>query len=76
MTRAEFYDTQFKNYKFLDVDLITSYFDRYKFEGIEFFKSNLNFILVEDVKIWKSKECIEIKDFSSFEGHLYDMVRD
>ena len=61
MTRAEFYDTNFKNSKFLDIDLVTS---------------NLDLIFVEDVKIWKSKYWIEIKDFSSFEKHLDEMVRD
>ena len=70
MTRAEFYDTHFKNCEFLGVDLAASDFDRCKLESTRFFKSNLNLILVEDVKVWKSKEWVEIKDFSSFEKHL------
>lgn len=70
MTRAEFYDTHFKNFEFLGVDLAASNFDRCKLESTRFFKSNLNFILVEDVKVWKSKEWLEIKDFFSVEKHL------
>lgn len=70
MTRAEFQDTHFKNCEFLGVDLPASDFDRCKLESPRFFKSNLNLILVEDVKVWKSKEWVEIKDFSSFEKYL------
>lgn len=70
MTRAEFYDTHFKNCEFLSVDLAASDFDRCKLESTRFFKSNLNLILVEDIKVWKSKEWVKIKDFSSFEKHL------
>jgi len=70
MTRVEFYDTQFKNCEFLSVDLAASNFDSCKFKGTKFFKSNLDFILVKDVKVWKSKEWVEIEDFSSFEKHL------
>ena len=66
MTRAEFYDTHFKNCEFLGVDLAASNFDRCKLKSTKFLKSNLNLILVEDVKVWKSKEWVEIKDFSSF----------
>ena len=66
----EDYDTHFKNCEFSGVDLAASDFDSCKLESTRFFKSNLDFILVEDVKIWKSKEWVEIKDFSSFEKHL------
>ena len=58
MTRAEFYDPYLKNCAFLGVDLVASYFDRYKLETTRFFKSNLNLILAEDVKVQKSKEWI------------------
>ena len=51
MTRAEFYDPYLKNCAFLGVDLVASYFDRYKLETTRFFKSNLNLILAEDVKV-------------------------
>ena len=67
MTRAEFYDTHFQNCEFLGVDLAASDFEKCKLKSTRFLKSNLNFILVEDVKFWKSKEWVEIKDFSSFE---------
>lgn len=67
MTRSEFYDSSFKNCNFLSVDLAASNFDSCKFKGTRFFKSNLNLILVKDVKVWKSKEWVEIEDFSSFE---------
>ncbi len=45
-------------------------FDRCKLKSTKFFKSNLNPILVEDVKVCESKEWIEIKDFSRFEKAL------
>ena len=64
MTRAEFYDTHFKNCQFLGVDLAASDFDNCKLETTRFFKSNLDFILVEDVKVWKSKGWVEVNDFS------------
>ena len=67
MTRAEFYDAHFKNYEFLGVDLAASDFDNCKLKTTRFFKSNLDFILVEYVKIWKSKGWIEVKDFSILE---------
>jgi uncharacterized protein YjbI with pentapeptide repeats len=70
MTRVEFYDTHFKNCKFLGVDLAASYFDDCKLETTRFFKSNLSFIGVNNVKVWKSKEWVEIEDFSSFQKHL------
>ena len=68
MTRAEFYDTHFKNCEFLGVDLAASDFDSCKLETTRFLKSNLNLILVENVKVWGSKEWVEIEDFSSFQN--------
>jgi uncharacterized protein YjbI with pentapeptide repeats len=73
MTRAEFYDTSFTNCNFLTVDLAASDFDSCKLKRTTFFKSNLNFILVDDVKVWKSNEWIEIEDDSNFEKILKDM---
>ena len=70
MTRIEFYDTHFKNCEFLGVDLAAIDFNKCKLESTRFFKSNLNLIIVEDVKVWKSKEWVRIKDFSNFEKHL------
>ena len=59
MTRAEFYDTHFKNCEFLAVDLAASDFDNCKLETTRFFNSNLEFVLVKNVKIWKSKGWIK-----------------
>jgi uncharacterized protein YjbI with pentapeptide repeats len=73
MTRAEFYDSSFTNCNFLAVDLAASDFDSCKLKRTTFFKSNLDLILVEDVKVWKSNEWIEIKDESNFEKILKDM---
>lgn len=70
MTKAEFYDTHFQNCEFLAVDLAASDFEKCEFKGTRFFKSNLDFIGVEDVKVLKSKEWVEIEDLSSFKKHL------
>ena len=68
MTKVEFYDTHFKNCEFLGVDLSASDFDSCKLETTRFLKSNLNLILVENIKVWESKEWVEIEDFSSFQN--------
>jgi uncharacterized protein YjbI with pentapeptide repeats len=73
MTRAEFYDTHFKNCQFLGVNLQASDFDSCTLETTRFFRSNLGFIGVENVKVWKSKEWVEIEDFSSFQKHLDEL---
>ena len=70
MTRADFHDTRFKNCEFLSVDLAASSFSKCKLESTRFLESNLNFIIVINVKVWKSKEWVEIKNFSNFEKHL------
>jgi hypothetical protein len=44
----------------------------FEFRETIFKNSNLDLILVEDVKVWKSDEWIQIKDFSSFEKLLID----
>lgn len=67
MTRAEFYGSSFTNCNFLKVDLRASDFCRCKFQKTTFFESNLDLIGISDVKVWKSDEWIEIKDFSSFD---------
>ena len=73
MTRVEFYDTHFRKCEFLGVDLAASDFDKCKLEETRFFKSNLDLILVEDIKVWQSKEWVEIKDFSNFETYLINL---
>ena len=40
------------------------------FKNCEFLNSNLDLILVEDLKVWKSNEWIQIKDFFNFEKLL------
>ena len=45
----------------------------FEFKETIFKNSNLDLILVENVKVWKSNECIEIKDESNFEKILKDM---
>jgi hypothetical protein len=45
----------------------------FEFRETIFKNSNLDLILVEDVKVWKSNDWIEIKDESNFEKILKDM---
>jgi len=67
MTRAEFYKTDFTDCEFLSTDLAASDFDICKFRTTRFLKSDLNFIIANDVKVWESKEWVEVNDFSIFE---------
>lgn len=66
LTRAEFDSCSFTNCSFLKVDLTASDFTKCKFKKTTFLESNLTLILIEDVKVWKSNEWIELKDFSDF----------
>lgn len=45
-------------------------FNSSTFKNCEFLNSNLDLILVEDLKVWKSNEWIQIKDFFNFEKLL------
>ena len=65
LTRVEFRNCNFINCEFLQSDLAASEFSETTFKH-----SNLNFIIVQNVKVWKSKEWVEIKDFSNFENHF------
>ena len=67
LTRAEFDDSSFRNCEFLKSNLAASDFRRCELIETTFKHSNLNFILVKDVKVWKSKEWIEVNDFSILE---------
>ena len=67
LTRAEFNSSIFKNCEFLQSDLAASDFWNCEFSETTFKHSNLNFIIVQDVKVWKSKEWIEVNDFSILE---------
>jgi uncharacterized protein YjbI with pentapeptide repeats len=70
LTRADFRDCNFINCEFLQSDLAGSDFWNCEFSETTFKHSNLNFITVENVKVWKSKEWVEIKDFSNFDNHF------
>ena len=70
LTRVEFRNCNFINCEFLQSDLAASDFDSCKLETTRFFKSNLNFIIVQDVKVWKSKGWVEVNDFSILEKDL------
>ena len=64
LTRVEFRNCNFINCEFLQSDLAASDFWNCEFSETTFKHSNLNFIIVQDVKVWKSKEWIEVNDFS------------
>ena len=65
MTRVNFDKSTFINCEFINVDLAASDFCECKLKKTKFLKSNLNFIGLEDVKVWKSKEkeWVEIDNF-------------
>lgn len=67
LTRVEFDTCNFINCEFLQSDLAASDLWNCEFNETTFKNSNLNFIAIHDVKVWKSDECIQIKDFFSFE---------
>ena len=73
LTRAEFRNCNFRNCEFLKSDLSASDFWECQFVETTFKNSNLNFIIVQDVKFWKSNKWIEIKDEFNFEKILKDM---
>jgi uncharacterized protein YjbI with pentapeptide repeats len=70
MTRAEFYDSSFTKCNFLAVNLRASDFDSCKFKRTRFFKSNLELLLINDVKVWESNQWVEIEDGFSFEKYF------
>jgi len=70
LTRVEFRNCNFINCEFLQSDFAASDFWNCEFSETTFKHSNLNFIIVQDVKVWESKEWVEIKDFSNFENHF------
>ena len=67
LTRVEFHDSSFRDSQFLQSDLAASDFWNCEFSETTFKHSNLNLILVEDVKVWKSKEWVEVNDFAILE---------
>ena len=70
MTRGDFYDTNFKNCEFVDVNLAASDIYSCTFKETSFLKSNLQLIAIDNVKVWKSNEWVQIEDCSNFEKHL------
>lgn len=74
LTKSDFDNSIFTNCKFQEVNFIASQF-KYceftepKFENIDL---NLRCMIVVDSKVCKSNDCIEIKDFSSFQKLLRD----
>ncbi len=74
MRRGDFYKTHFKNCEFLGVDLSASDIDSCKFKETKFLQSKLQFIVVDNVKVWKSNKWVKIEDCSNFEKHL-DVIR-
>ena len=73
LIRAEFNSSTFKNCEFLNSNLRASNFMDFEFRETIFKNSHLDLILVENVKVWKSKQCIEIEKSSNFEKILKDM---
>lgn len=73
LTRAEFRSCKFINCKFTNCDLSSSDFWECEFIETTFKNSNLNFIIAQDVKFWKSTKWIEVQDESNFEKILKDM---
>ena len=63
----------FKNCEFFKSDLYASDFRRCKLFQIKFKNSNLNLLLARSVKVWKSKQWIEIEKSSNLEKILKDM---
>lgn len=68
LTKVEFRNCNFINCEFLQSDLAASDFWTCEFSETTFKHSNLNFIIVQDVKVWESKEWVEIEESSSFDN--------
>jgi len=66
LTRSEFNLSTFKNCDFLNSNLRANHFMDFEFRETIFKNSNLDLILVEDVKVWKFDKWIQIKNFSIF----------
>jgi uncharacterized protein YjbI with pentapeptide repeats len=73
LTRGAFYDGNFKNCNFINVNLIVSDFSNFEFVETKFKNSKLYFIGVRSIKVCKSKQCNEIEKSSNLEKILKDM---
>ena len=63
MTRAKFYDTSFTNCNFIEVALRASDFDSCKLKKTTFSQSNLDLILVKNVKVWELQDGLKSQIF-------------
>ena len=72
-TRAEFTSSIFRNCEFLKSNLGGSYFIDSEFREIKFNNNNLELIIVDSVKLWKSNQCTKIKISFNFEKILNDL---
>ena len=73
LTRGAFYDGNFKDCNFINVNLTASDFSNFEFIETKYKNSKLDFIGVRNIKVSKSKQSIEIKKSSNFEKILKDM---
>lgn len=70
MTRLQFSNSSFTNCEFVKVNLAASDFMKCKFKKTNFIESNLNTILVYNVKIWKSDNLIKVENSDDFKKLL------
>lgn len=73
LTRGEFRSCKFISCTFINCNLSSSDFWECEFVETKFKNSNLDFIIVQDVKFWKSNKCTEIIKSSNFGNLLKDM---
>ena len=73
LTRAQFEDSSFRNCEFLKSDLAASDFWNCELVETKFKNSNLDHVVAQDIKCWKSNELTEIKKSSNFGNILKEM---
>ena len=73
ITRAEFYDSSFKNSQVIKSDLVASDFQECEFIETKFKNSKLDLIGAQDIKCWRLNQLIKIKKSSNFENILKDI---
>lgn len=72
--KSEFNSSIFRNCQFLKSNLEASYFMECEFRETKFSKSNLDLILVGNVKFWKSTKWPESQKSSDFKKLLKDLT--
>lgn len=70
--KSEFWNCTFLDCQMTESNLTRAEFNSSTFKNCKFLNTNLDLILVEDVKVWKADEWIQIKDSSNFEKLLID----